>query len=96
MEDQFIPREVMEDRLKRLQDRVAVHQLAFNRATVGHDTRLLLERKGRRPGQMIGRSPWLQSVHVETDAQAGDMIDVTLVSAGPNSMAGATLARAAA
>ena len=29
---------------------------------------------------MIGRSPWLQSVHVETDARAGDIIDVTLLS----------------
>jgi len=50
---------------------------------------LLIERKGRRPGQMIGRSPWLQSVHVETDAPVGTMLDVTLVSAGPNSLAGA-------
>jgi tRNA-2-methylthio-N6-dimethylallyladenosine synthase len=96
MEDQFIPREVMEDRLKRLQERVAVHQLAFNRATTGRNTRLLLERKGRRAGQMIGRSPWLQSVHVETDAPAGEIIDITLVSAGPNSMAGAPIARVAA
>jgi tRNA-2-methylthio-N6-dimethylallyladenosine synthase len=96
MEDQFIPKDVMEDRLKRLQDRVAVHQLAFNRASVGRTTPLLLERKGRRPGQMIGRSPWLQSVHVETDASVGAMVDVTLVHAGPNSMSGAFLTKAAA
>ena len=96
MEDQFIPREVMEDRLKRLQDRVAVHQLAFNYATVGCDTQVLLERKGRRPGQMIGRSPWLQSVHVETDAPIGAMVDVTLVAAGPNSMTGAAREQVAA
>ncbi|MFL6734262.1 MAG: tRNA (N6-isopentenyl adenosine(37)-C2)-methylthiotransferase MiaB [Sphingomicrobium sp.] len=96
MEDQFIPREVMEDRLKRLQDRVAVHQLAFNRATIGRDTQVLLERKGRLPGQMIGRSPWLQSVHVETDAAIGAIVDVTLVQAGPNSMAGAARAQVAA
>jgi tRNA-2-methylthio-N6-dimethylallyladenosine synthase len=38
---------------------------------------------------MIGRSPWLQSVHVETDASPGDIVDVTLVAAGPNSMSGA-------
>ncbi|MEO6358962.1 MAG: tRNA (N6-isopentenyl adenosine(37)-C2)-methylthiotransferase MiaB [Sphingomicrobium sp.] len=96
MEDQFIPKDVMEDRLKRLQERVAVHQLAFNRATVGRNTQLLLERKGRRPGQMIGRSPWLQSVHVETDAPAGEMVDITLISAGPNSMMGAAREKAAA
>jgi tRNA-2-methylthio-N6-dimethylallyladenosine synthase len=45
---------------------------------------------------MIGRSPWLQSVHVETDAQPGAIVDVTLVAAGPNSMAGAERQQVAA
>ena len=89
MEDQIAP-EVMEERLRRLHERIAVHQLAFNRACVGTDTRVLVERKGRRPGQMIGRSPWMQSVHFETEAAPGDIAEVTLISAGPNSMAGAT------
>ena len=95
MEDQ-IPREIMDDRLQRLQARINEHQLEFNRSKVGCDTKVLLERKGRLPGQMIGRSPWLQSVHVDTDAHAGDLLDVTLVSAGPNSMTGAMLQKAAA
>jgi len=95
MEDQ-IPRDVMEDRLRRLHERIGTHQFAFNRSKVGIDTRILIERSGRRDGQMIGKSPWLQSVHVETDARAGDMIDVTLLSAGPQSMAGAVLQRVAA
>jgi tRNA-2-methylthio-N6-dimethylallyladenosine synthase len=63
---------------------------------LGRETQILVERPGRRAGQMIGRSPWLQSVHVETDARAGDIIDVTLLSAGPNSMAGAVRQREAA
>ena len=84
-----IASEVMEDRLQRLHQAIGKTQLAFNQSSVGRDTQLLIERKGRRPGQMIGRSPWLQSVHVETDAPAGTMLDVTLVSAGPNSLAGA-------
>jgi tRNA-2-methylthio-N6-dimethylallyladenosine synthase len=88
MEDQ-IPREIMDERLQRLQARIWENSLAFNRSKVGSDTQVLIERKGRRPGQMIGRSPWLQSVHLETDAQPGELIDVTLVGAGPNSMAGA-------
>jgi tRNA-2-methylthio-N6-dimethylallyladenosine synthase len=88
MEDQ-IPREIMDDRLQRLQERINTHQLAFNRSKVGCDTQILIERKGRREGQMIGRSPWLQSVHVETGAAPGDIIDVTLVGAGPNSLTGA-------
>ena len=91
-----IPREIMDERLRRLQDRIGQHQLAFNRSKVGADTQILVERKGRRAGQMIGRSPWLQSVHVETGALPGDLIDVTLVAAGPNSMTGAVRERAAA
>ena len=95
MEDQ-IPREVMEERLQRLQDRITAHSLAFNQSKVGIDTHILIERKGRRDGQMIGKSPWLQSVHVETDAKPGDILDVTLVAAGPNSMAGAVRQKVAA
>ena len=95
MEDQ-IPREIMDDRLQRLQHRINQHQLAFNRSKVGVDTSVLIERKGKHDGQMIGRSPWLQSVHVDTSAGAGEIVDVALVSAGPNSMTGAIRQKAAA
>jgi tRNA-2-methylthio-N6-dimethylallyladenosine synthase len=91
-----IPREIMDDRLQRLQAGISNHQLAFNRAKIGCETEVLVERKGKLPGQMIGRSPWLQSVHVETAAQPGDIIDVTLVAAGPNSMTGAERRKVAA
>ncbi len=87
MEDQIAP-EIMDERLQRLQGRIAETQLAFNRSTTGRDTQVLIERAGRRPGQMIGRSPWLQSVHIETAAKPGTMLDVTLTTAGPNSMTG--------
>src|SRR3954454_1887159 len=95
MEDQ-IPREIMEQRLARLQAKIDQHRLAFNRSKIGCDTQILIERAGRRPGQMIGKSPWLQSVHVETDARPGDILDVTMISAGPNSLAGAVRQKAAA
>jgi tRNA-2-methylthio-N6-dimethylallyladenosine synthase len=91
-----IATEIMDERLQRLQARIGEHSLAFNRSKIGCETRVLIERKGRRPGQMIGRSPWLQSVHVETDAQPGAMVEVTLAAAGPNSMTGAVCRRAAA
>ncbi len=84
-----IPATVMDERLQRLQQRLAEHSTAFNRSCIGKAARVLIEKPGRKPGQMIGKSPWLQSVHLETDAAIGDIIDVTLVSAGPNSMAGA-------
>nr|WP_294170346.1 tRNA (N6-isopentenyl adenosine(37)-C2)-methylthiotransferase MiaB [uncultured Sphingomonas sp.] len=90
MEDQ-VPQAVMDQRLARLQARLAEHSTAFNRATVGRTTRILLDRRGRKPGQMIGKSPWLQSVVVETAAPVGSMLDVTITGAGPNSLFGARL-----
>src|SRR6185437_1258229 len=91
-----VPREVMDERLQRLQERINAHQLAFNRSKVGVDTQILIEREGRHAGQMIGRSPWLQSVHAATSAKPGDLIDVTLIAAGPNSMTGASRQKVAA
>jgi tRNA-2-methylthio-N6-dimethylallyladenosine synthase len=95
MEDQ-ISREVMDDRLQRLQAKINEHRLAFNRSKVGVETQVLIERGGKLPGQMIGRSPWLQSVHVDSDAPPGEILDVTLVAAGANSMTGAIRRKAAA
>ena len=94
--EQQIPREVMDERLQRLQQRISLHQLAFNRSKVGMETQILIEREGKHERQMIGRSPWLQSVHVNTEAAVGEIIDVSLVGAGPNSMAGAVRQKAAA
>jgi tRNA-2-methylthio-N6-dimethylallyladenosine synthase len=45
---------------------------------------------------MIGRSPWLQSVHVDSGAAPGELLDVTLVAAGPNGMTGTACRKAAA
>jgi tRNA-2-methylthio-N6-dimethylallyladenosine synthase len=90
MEDQ-VPPEVMDERLRRLQALLNAQQLAFNQASVGRRTRVLLERPGRKPGQLVGKSPWLQSVHLETSAPIGEIVDVELLSAGPNSLAGKTV-----
>jgi len=95
MEDQ-IPRDIMEDRLERLNDRINTHRLAFNRSMVGSDMQILIERPGKLRGQMLGRSPWLQSVHVNTDAKPGDILDVTVVAASSNSLSGTIRQRAAA
>ena len=80
--------QVMDERLQRLQARLAEHSLAFNHAAIGRDTRILVDRVGRLPGQMIGKSPWLQSIFVTTDAAIGDMLDVTVTHALPNSLGG--------
>jgi tRNA-2-methylthio-N6-dimethylallyladenosine synthase len=94
--DGQIPLAVMDERLQRLQALIGRQQLAFNQASVGRRTQVLLERTGRKPGQMLGKSPWLQSVHLETDAAIGALVEVELLAAGPNSLAGAELVREAA
>jgi len=94
--DGQVPDDVKAERLQRLQALLNAQQLAFNRGTLGKRTTVLLERAGRKPGQLVGKSPWLQSVHLETAAQIGDVVEVEIVGAGPNSLAGAELVRAAA
>lgn len=80
---------VMSDRLARLQNVINAQQMAFNTPHVGTNTQILLERRGRLPTQLIGKTPWFQSVHIaDADAAIGDMIDVVIESAGPNSLAG--------
>jgi tRNA-2-methylthio-N6-dimethylallyladenosine synthase len=95
MTDQ-VPAAVADERLQRLQTLLNAQQLAFNQASVGRRTTILVERPGKKPGQMVGKSPWLQSVHLETRAPIGALIDVAIVSAGPNSLAGAEVIRKAA
>jgi tRNA-2-methylthio-N6-dimethylallyladenosine synthase len=95
MEEQVAP-QVMDERLIRLQALLNEQQHAFNRITLGRRTSILLERPGKRPGQLIGKSPWLQSVHLTTSAPVGTLIDVEIVSAGPNSLGGAASMEAAA
>ena len=86
--DGAVPDEVMDDRLQRLQAKLAVSATAFNAACVGRRCEVLLDRMGRQEGQRIGKTPWLQSVHLITDAPLGSLLEVELVSAGPNSLGG--------
>jgi tRNA-2-methylthio-N6-dimethylallyladenosine synthase len=90
MDDQ-VPRPVMDERLQRLQAALNRDQLAFNQASVGKRCQVPVERRGKLPGQWLGKSPWLQSVHFEGDAAIGDLVEVELMQAGPNSLHGEAL-----
>ena len=88
MNDQ-VPKSVMDDRLQRLQALLNEQQHAFNSGAVGRQTDILIERHGKLPGQMLGKSPWLQSVHiVDAGLAIGDLVPVDLIAAGPNSLTG--------
>jgi len=90
MAEQVAP-EVMDERLQRLQAALNAGQLAFNAASVGKRCTVLVERKGKYAGQWLGKSPWLQSVHFTGEAAIGDLVEVELVEAGANSLAGRLL-----
>jgi tRNA-2-methylthio-N6-dimethylallyladenosine synthase len=94
--DGQIPREVMDERLQRLQAAINRDQLAFNAASVGKRCKVLVERRGKKPGQWLGKSPWLQSVYFEGDAAIGNLVEVELAEAGPNSIHGRLLETVAA
>jgi tRNA-2-methylthio-N6-dimethylallyladenosine synthase len=77
------------DRLHRLQAALNQVQTSFNSHCVGRTLPVLFDRRGRKPGQLIGRSPYLQAVHAEADSSAlGCLLPVEIRSAGPNSLAG--------
>jgi tRNA-2-methylthio-N6-dimethylallyladenosine synthase len=86
--DGQIAKEVMDERLQRLQAALNRDQLAFNQASVGKTCEVLVERKGKHPGQWLGKTPWLQSAWFEGEVAIGDLVEVELVEAGPNSLAG--------
>ncbi|MBB3973208.1 tRNA (N6-isopentenyl adenosine(37)-C2)-methylthiotransferase MiaB [Hansschlegelia beijingensis] len=75
------------ERLLRLQALITEQQAAFARSLVGRRIDVLLDRPGRHPGQIAGRSPYLQPVQlVGPGAEAGDVIEAVVTDVGPNSL----------
>lgn len=82
-----VPEEIKAERLERLQALLLKQTQGFNESCIGKEIDLLLEKPGRMPGQLIGRSPWLQSVNVDAKAsQIGDIIKVRITGTGTNSL----------
>jgi tRNA-2-methylthio-N6-dimethylallyladenosine synthase len=69
MQGDQVPSEVMIERLARLQALLDTLQSDFNRQFVGREMDVLLDRRGRAPGQLIGRSPYLQPVYLDAPAE---------------------------
>jgi tRNA-2-methylthio-N6-dimethylallyladenosine synthase len=84
-----VPDRIARDRLHILQSLLDDEARAFDAATVGRKLKVLFERQGRKPGQIAGRSPYLQAVHGDGPRNLiGQIVDVDIVSAGPNSLTG--------
>ncbi len=88
MENQ-VPEAVKDERLQRLQDVLNRQQTDFNRAMIGRVLPVLLEKPGKYPGQIVGRSPYLQAVHCQADASAiGRVVDLRVDGIGHFSLSG--------
>ncbi|MEI6730101.1 MAG: MiaB/RimO family radical SAM methylthiotransferase, partial [Pseudomonadota bacterium] len=87
-EDQ-IEEHVKVERLAELQQLIVSRQTAFNIASVGRKMPILLDKQGKRQGQLLGKSPYMQSVHVfNAEQYAGQIVNVSITEAFPNSLAG--------
>jgi len=90
--DKQIPEAVKDARLYKLQALLREQQDAFNAATVGATVPVLYERAGRNPGQLVGKTPWLQAVHAQLpDGAAGKVIPTRILASGSNSLSGVVL-----
>jgi tRNA-2-methylthio-N6-dimethylallyladenosine synthase len=89
-----VPEPVKAARLAELQARLSVQQTAFNRACLGRTLPVLFEKPGRRPGQLAGRSPYLQPVAVAAPARiVGEIRDVEISNLHPSSLGGILMSR---
>jgi tRNA-2-methylthio-N6-dimethylallyladenosine synthase len=88
--DGQIPSEEKAERLQRLQAAITRHQRTFNTGFAGRELDVLLEKPGKRPGQLVGKSPYLQAVQVMAPrAMIGEIARVTVNEIGSNSLFGA-------
>ena len=75
------------ERLFRLQAKLTDHQKAFQASMVGQVQPVLIEKPGRKPGQMVGKSPYLHAVHLLADPNSvGRIIQTRITASGPNSL----------
>ena len=87
--DAQVPEELKEQRLQRLQALLNEQQRTFNGGCVNQTLSVLFEKAGRHPGQLVGRSPYLQPVHVTAgDWLIGSQVDVHIEAALANSLSG--------
>jgi tRNA-2-methylthio-N6-dimethylallyladenosine synthase len=82
-----VAEQVKDERLQQLQALLGDQQAAFLASRVGGVMDVLIEKPGRQPGQIVGRSPWLQPVILdETAGKIGDIVRVRITRTGPASL----------
>ena len=87
--EEQVPEEVRRDRLESLQQLLRAQQDAFNQEQFGRTLPVLIEGEGRVPGQLVGRSPFLQPVHFDAPAhRIGQLTEVRINEVLSNSLRG--------
>jgi tRNA-2-methylthio-N6-dimethylallyladenosine synthase len=80
---------VKTERLARLNELIAGQMRAFLRSVVGRTLPVLIEKPGREAGQVGGRTPYLQAVHMDGPTRLiGQIVPVEIIAAGNNSLTG--------
>jgi tRNA-2-methylthio-N6-dimethylallyladenosine synthase len=93
--DKQVPEAEKSERLQRLQAAITRHWHAFNASFLGRRVEVLLEKPGKLPGQLVGRTPYLQAVQVMTPrTMIGSLIEVAITDIGTNTLFGAIEHRA--
>jgi tRNA-2-methylthio-N6-dimethylallyladenosine synthase len=89
-----VPDDVMDERMQRLMKTISTQQLRFNRQMVGTTQPVLIERLGRKAGQVIGKTPWMQSVVLEDAVHLmGQLVNVRMDEAYEFSLKGVVVER---
>ena len=87
--DEQVSQEIKTERLYRLQEEIERNQAAFNLRCLGRRFSVLFEREGRHPGQIVGRSPYLQLVQVTAPSSLiGNIAEVSVTEISSNSLFG--------
>ena len=87
--DNQIPEAEKSERLQRLQAAITRHWHAFNASFLGRRVEVLLEKPGKLPGQLVGRTPYLQAVQVMAPrTMIGSLVHVAIIDIGTNTLFG--------
>ena len=84
-----VPEEKKGERLKELQELIGEKQIKFNNSCIGSRLRVLLDRPGRKKGQLSGRTPYMQAAHVDASGEyLGKFVELKVTEAYRNSLGG--------
>ncbi len=85
----LVPKKIQKERLHRLQDLLTTQQIEFNQSTIGRQLDVLFDREGKEDGQLLGRTPYMQSIYATAPKRLmNEIIKVEVTGAYRNSVSG--------